>query len=194
MNYFRVCFFVPFILVIAGCSGVHTINAEFPTPLVKPIERSAYLSITPEFSDYRFKEEEEDRDNITIILGQAHTNLFTSVINSLFSEAGVSTEASDITLIPELNTFQYALPNETGSGFYEIWLRYRLQALKPDGSEIADWLITGYGRAAYGGPFSLAGTGMNEAAEEALRDVGTQLALGFTQQADIESWLNTEEP
>lgn len=191
MNYFRLYFFVPLFLTAVGCSSVHTINAEFPTPLVQPVNRIAYLYISPEFYEYRFIEDEDDRDDITIILGQAHTNLFNSIITALFRGMGASSDISDITLIPELNTFQYALPKETGSNFYEVWLRYRLQALGPDGSEIADWLITGYGRAV-DERFEFQGAGINEATEEALRDVGTQLALGFTQQADIENWLNAQ--
>ena len=191
MTYFRFYFFALFALAITGCSSVHTINAEFPAPLIAPVERVAYLSISPEFSDHRFIQDEEDRDDITIILGQAHTNLFNSIVNALFSEISTSSEFADITLVPELNTFQYALPKETGSDFYEVWLRYRLQALSPDGSEIADWLITGYGRAV-DERFEFQGAGINEATEEALRDVGTQLAFGFTQQVDIQNWLSTE--
>ena len=191
MNFMRFLFVSLLLAFVAGCSSVHTIEAQFPTPLVEPIDKIAYLSLSDEFIGYEFSQDEEDRSDIRIILGQAHTNLFDSVISALFMQLSDSADNADISLVPELNTFQYSLPRETGSSFYEVWLRYRLQALNPDGSEIADWLITGYGRA-YDERFELQGAGINEATEEALRDIGTQLTLGFAQQEDIEQWLTSE--
>lgn len=190
MNYRFSVVFV-FLALLAGCSSVHTINAEFPTPLIDPLQKTAYLSMPEEFQTYQFVQDEEDRGDITIILGQAHSNLFNSVVSALFIDLTDSPETADITLMPELNAFQYALPKETGSNFFEVWLKYRLQAMDADGVEIADWLITGYGRAT-DERFQTTGTGINGAAEEALRDIGTQLTLGFAQQADIENWINSE--
>ena len=191
MKFMRLFFFGLLLAILTGCSSVHTIEAQVPTPLVEPINKVAHLYLSDEFLGYEFSQDEEDRSDIRIILGQAHTNLFNSVVSALFLELSDSAESADISLVPELNTFQYSLPRETGSSFYEVWLRYRLQALNPDGSEIADWLITGYGRA-YDERFELQGAGMNQATEEALRDIGTQLTLGFAQQADIELWLASE--
>ncbi len=190
MNFRHSIMFVS-LAFVAGCSSVHTINAEFPTPLVDPLQKTAFLDLPEEFTTYQFIQDEEDRGDITIILGQAHKNLFSSVVSALFTDLSLSPETADITLRPEVNAFQYALPKETGSTFYEVWLKYRLQATDADGVEIADWLITGYGRAT-DERLQSEGTGINGAAEEALRDIGTQLTLGFAQQADIENWLNAE--
>jgi|TARA_B110000483_G_scaffold99953_1_gene122567 hypothetical protein len=190
MNY-RIPVLIVSLALVAGCSSVHTIDAQFPIPLVEPLPKSAFLSMPEEFQIYQFVQDEEDRADITIILGQAHSNLFNSVVSALFTNLTDAPETADITLMPELNAFQYALPKETGSNFFEVWMKYRLQATDAEGEEIADWLITGYGRAT-DERFQSTGTGINGAAEEALRDIGTQLTLGFAQQEDIENWINSE--
>jgi hypothetical protein len=176
------------VCLLSGCSRTHTIDTDFPTPLIRAIERSGYLLLSEDFSAYHFVQDEDDRTDMTVILGPAQSSMFSSVATALFSEMTLSSAEADITLIPELDSFQYALPKETGSTFYEVWLKYRLQALDSGGNEIADWLITGYGRAT-DERLQTQGAGVNEATVEALRDIGTQLTLGFSQQADIREWL-----
>lgn len=176
------------ISVLVGCSRTHTIDTEFPIPLIRSIDRSGYLQLSEEFATYNFVQDEDDRADMTVILGPAHSSMFANIATALFSEIKLSPEEADITLIPELDSFQYALPKETGSDFFEVWLKYRLQAMDSSGEEIADWLITGYGRAT-DERLQSQGAGVNEATVEALRDIGTQLTLGFSQQADIREWL-----
>lgn len=180
-------------VLLSACSSTHTIDTDFPTPLISPIERSGYLLISEDFVNQHFIQDEEDRDDMTVILGPAQSSLFTSIVTALFVEMTESPETADLTLIPTLDSFQYALPKETGANFFEVWLKYRLQALNTDGEEIADWLITGYGRAT-DERLQTQGAGVNEATVEALRDIGTQLTLGFSQQADIREWLDQQAP
>jgi len=177
------------LLILAGCSSTHTIDTDFPIPLIERIPASGYLNLTPEFQQYNFIQDEEDRSDMTVILGPAQSSMFSSISDALFAEAAASAESADITLLPDLDSYQYALPKETGSDFFEVWLKYRLQALDKDGQPIADWLITGYGRAT-DERLQTQGAGVNEATVEALRDIGTQLTLGFSQQADIRAWLD----
>lgn len=194
MNYRRIIVITCSVLssmIVAGCSSTHTIDTDFPTPLIERIPATSYLQLSEEFSSYNFVQDEEDRDDMTVILGPAQVSMFSSVHQALFSQIMPDPENADLILIPELDSFQYALPKETGSNFFEVWLKYRLQAVTSDGSEIADWLITGYGRAT-DERFQTQGAGVNEATVEALRDIGTQLTLGFSQQADIRRWLEVE--
>lgn len=173
---------------LAACSSTHTIDTEFPTPLIERIAASGHLQLSTDFLEYHYIQDEEDRSDMTVIIGPAQSSMFSSVSNALFSEMTLTAESADMTLIPELDSFQYALPKETGSNFFEVWLKYRLQAVDASGEQIADWLITGYGRAT-DERFQTEGAGVNEATVEALRDIGTQLTLGFSEQTDIREWL-----
>ena len=185
---FRRSLWVITLTVLVGCSSTHTIDTDFPTPLIERIPASGYLQLSPEFSEFHYVQDEDDRADMTVILGPAQASMFSSVSQALFSEIRSEASSADITLVPELDSFQYALPKETGSTFFEVWLKYRLQALDSEGQEIADWLISGYGRAT-DERLQTQGAGVNEATVEALRDIGTQLTLGFSQQTDIRRWL-----
>lgn len=173
---------------LAACSSTHTIDTDFPTPLIETISASGHLQLSADFREYHYIQDEEDRAEMTVIIGPAQSSMFSSVSNALFAEITPAAEDADMTLVPELDSFQYALPKETGSNFFEVWLKYRLQAIDDSGEPIADWLITGYGRAT-DERFQTQGAGVNEATVEALRDIGTQLTLGFSEQADIRVWL-----
>ncbi|MEQ9567503.1 MAG: hypothetical protein RLN85_17115, partial [Pseudomonadales bacterium] len=75
---------------------------------------------------------------------------------------------------------------------YEIWLKYRVQVMSRNGEAIADWLITGYGKT----PTAFMKTRQDSielATTIALRDVGSQLSIGFSRQPDIRAWLDRRE-
>ena len=175
---------------LTACSSTHTIDTTFPTPLIRSIAASGHLQLSQDFLDYHYVQEEDDRADMTVILGPAQSSMFSSVSQALFAEITPSPEDAEIIVIPEFDSFQYALPKETGSKFFEVWLKYRLQAVDASGERIADWLVTGYGRAT-DERFQTQGAGVNEATVEALRDIGTQITLGFSQQADIRQWLES---
>ena len=178
---------------LLGCSTTHLIEVDFPAPLVPALPVEARGVFTEEFSNYRFEQTEDDRGDMTVILGEAHTDLFRTIFVAIFDNYTEADEAaSGLTLQPELLAFQYALPGETGSNFYEVWLRYRLQVRSGE-QQVADWQLSGYGRAA-NETMQTQGAGVNGATEEALRDIGTQLAIGFAQQPDIQAWLREQNP
>lgn len=177
-----------FAVLLAGCSSTHVIEADFPVPLVEAIPVSVYLDLSEEFLNYRFEQPEEDRDDLTVVLGNAQTQLFRTVMGALFESLSENPDQSfELMVTPDLNAFQYSLPKETGGDFYEVWMKYRLQVRSSDDS-ISDWLISGYGRAT-NERIQSQGAGVNEATEEALRDIGVQLAIGFAQQDSIQAWL-----
>jgi hypothetical protein len=175
-------------LSLVGCSRTHVIDVQVPVPLVDPIPAHAALLLTDEFSNYSYQQSDSGRDRLTVVLGDSQVALFRTIFSALFDElTDQPRPTTDLVIHPELNAFQFALPKETGSGFYEVWVRYRLRVEEPDGTEIADWLVSGYGRASTE-RLQGQGAGMQEAAGAALRDLGTQLAIGFPTQANIVAW------
>jgi hypothetical protein len=81
---------------------------------------------------------------------------------------------------------------QTRSSFYEVWVRYRLDLYDGTGRPIAQWPLTGYGKANEDDHSRLSPRNqvvLQEAAMTALRDAGAFLALGFAEQAEIRRWL-----
>ena len=178
-----ICFL--FFVVSVGCTATYRIGGDYPTPLVQTLPVSVDLELDNDFTNYVYEDQREGA-NIKIELGEAQQSLFSTVTDAMFSGAE---DAPKLMMKPSVNEFQYAVPRQTSSQIYEVWIKYRVAIEEPDGNTIADWIITGYGKT----PTALLkrqGQAINAAANIALRDIGTQLAIGFKRQPDIALWLN----
>jgi len=172
-------------LFLAGCSTQYKIEGEYPRPLVESIPIQVDLSITDAFNSYVYEEDREDRKKLNVNLGEAQTTLFQTITDTMFVG---TTEDPLLRITPSVEGFQYAIPRETRAEIYEVWLKYRVKIEEEDGTPIADWLMTGYGKT----PSAFLRSqkqAINSAANIALRDIGTQLSIGFKRQPDISLWL-----
>ena len=171
---------------ISACSSNYVLDATFPKPLVKPLPVEVHLNITEDFSNYVYQQQREERTKLSVDMGKVQVKLFETVSSQLFS--GSTNPKYQLTLTPSIQAFQYAIPRETRAEIYEIWLKYRILLTDSEGQSIADWLITGYGKT----PTAFLKSqqeAINMAAEIALRDVGSQLSIGFYRQPNIQDWL-----
>lgn len=174
--------------LLSSCSSNYKITAEFPTPLIQPISAYASLDITDEFFNYKFEETKENRNYLSVEIGEAQTALFSIMTEAMFTNE-VDAE-KQLIITPTILDFQYAIPRETRAEIYEIWIKYRVFLKDNKDQKIADWLITGYGKT----PTAFLKSpqdAIQAAALIALRDVGSQLSIGFSRQPDIKLWLDT---
>lgn len=162
-------------------------EAEFPRPLVEPLPVSVELVLNDEFRTYIYKQEDvKGRSDISVDIGSAQTNLFETMSAQMF--AGSELENRQLIVTPSIEAFQYAIPRETRAEIYEIWLKYRVLVTTKSGDPIADWLITGYGKT----PTAFLKSpqqAIDAATGVALRDIGSQLSIGFQRQPDVVAWL-----
>jgi len=175
---------------LTSCSSSFVVEANFPRPLVDPLPVAGELVLTEEFSNYVFIEDTETRDDLEVDISSAQVELFQTITSHIFG--GSEIPENQLIITPALVDFQYAIPRETRAEVYEIWLKYRVQVTSNDGEPIADWLITGYGKT----PTAFMKTRQESiklATTIALRDVGSQLSIGFGRQPDIKAWLDRRE-
>jgi len=177
-------------LCLSACSSKYAVEAAFPTPLVEQLPISIGLVLTEEFRTYTFFEDEEDRDALSLEIGAAQSELFRVVTGQMFNRVVLESPAEniDLTIHPEVDTFQYAIPRETRANIYEAWIKYRIQVLDENEQVLADWLINGYGKtpSAF---LKSEGEALQAAVTMALRDIGVQFAIGFSRQQLIQDWL-----
>ena len=174
------------LIFLGACSSNYRVEQTFPRPLVDPVPVSVDLNLSEEFKNYVYEEKTEGRRKITVALGGAQTVLFETMSDHMFSGAGQTDPQLVVT--PSIEAFQYAIPRETRAEIYEIWLKYRIMVSTKDGEPVADWLITGYGKT----PTAFLKSqqqAIDSAAGIALRDIGSQLSIGFGRQPDIQAWL-----
>lgn len=175
------------LIFFTACSNNYVVEQTFPSPLVEPLPVNIDLNLSEEFKNYTYQEESEGRKKITINLGSAQSTLFETMSNHMFS--GSNQPEATLVITPSIEKFQYAIPRETRAEIYEIWLKYRVTITEPNGEPIADWQITGYGKTPTAFLKSQQAA-IDAASGIALRDIGSQLSIGFSRQPDIKAWLS----
>ena len=92
------------------------------------------------------------RGDWSISMGGAQLQMFRTVLPAMFErvielEDPTAPAEVDAVLRPRVDDMQFAIPFQTKSNFFEVWIRYQLTLTEP-GSEriIASWPLTAYGR------------------------------------------------
>ena len=187
------------LLILAACeqSVSLKVDTEIPTPVIARMPVKMGVFYRDELRNYIYEENSEDRPNWKIDSGSSHVALFNQIISSMFVETkevgGTTADTTvDAVLSPSVAEMQFALPAETKTDFYEAWVKYNMELYNRDGSRIAGWSVTGYGKSSTEFMKSR-DKGLNAAVNQALRDAGAKFALGFRKVADVSSWLEQIE-
>ena len=185
-------------LLLAGCSSSleMEVQSEVPAPLISQLPIHVGVHYPDGFDEYVFEQDSEDRGGWRIQTGQAQVAMFQRILPAMcarideVSRMPVAESAEiDAVLMPSLAHMELALPEETPFDFYEAWVRYKMHLLDRDGTPIAEWTVTGYGKVTDRDMFSSREASLNAAIDAALRDAGGQFALGFRQQQAVRNWL-----
>ena len=187
-------------LALAGCSGANVqMEGEIPTPLVNRLPLRVGLYLEPALVQYVFEEKIQDHGDWRVEVGPMQTKLFRQIAAAMFLEAvpveSVTSPGAnlDAVLAPSIVEFQIAIPSQTRSEFYEVWIKYMMRLYDTHGTLIAEWPLTAYGKANRGdfGFMENSDTpAIRQATMTALRDAGAFLALRFTSVPEVRAWLN----
>ncbi|MDE0419579.1 MAG: hypothetical protein OXK76_01650 [Gammaproteobacteria bacterium] len=104
-----------------------------------------------------------------------------------------SSLAVDGIIAPSIEVVQFAIPDQTGGDFYEVWIRYKLTLFDAGGNALGEWPLRGYGKANERnfGQLGKQTPALHEATTWALRDAAAVLAVQFRDQAEVQDWLAT---
>ncbi len=186
-----------FVLLLAACSQSLTMETktDVPTPLVSKLPLNMGVHYDEQFRNYVYEEDSEDRPKWAISSGASLVELFDQVLPSMFeninqvdSITDVPANSVDGILVPEVSEMQFALPRETKSDLYEVWIKYKVKLLDSKGELVADWPVTGYGKSSTEFLKSR-DKGLQAAINSAFRDAGAKFALNFSRVPPIRQWL-----
>ena len=196
-----------------------TVEIDVPRPLVEPLDVAMGVYFDDTLRSYIHREELEDHGDYSIDIGASQAPVFAQVFDAMFDsvievaaeqpeadegDASQSTAAAstaptflgvvpgsvDGILAPSIEEVQFAIPEQTGGEFFEVWIRYRIRIYDANGNALAEWPLVGYGKANQRNYGSMdRGTGLNEATIWALRDAAALLASQFREQAEVQDWL-----
>ena len=194
MNY-RLIYSVGLLLILTACEQSMSlkVESEIPIPVIDRMPVKMGVFFQDVLRNYVTEENSDERPNWKIESGSSHVALFEQILSAMFKEikevAGTSADSTvDAVLAPNIVEMQFALPAETKTGFYEAWVKYDMELYNQDGSRIANWSVTGYGKSSTEFMKSR-DKGLNAAVNQALRDAGAKFALGFSRVEEINAWL-----
>ena len=206
------------VLLLLGCkSGAAvTVDISVPRPLVEPIDAKVGVYFDASLKNYVHEEELDDHGTYSIDIGASQAPVFAQVFDAMFSSvvpiddatllptsaelaelslsfSGADGAHSDIDGIfsPSIEEVQFAIPDQTGGDFYEVWIRYRMRLFDASGTILAEWPLIGYGKANRRnyGSIEQKTVGLNDATIWALRDAAALLSFSFRNQAEAQDWL-----
>ena len=196
------------VLFLAACGAKQVVvQGKYPTPVIEKEELVLGIVFTENFKNFEFFEDSkiQAEPDWRILIGQAQTEFWETFLSNTVTDLVIidSHEALHSTnkdiefiLIPYLDDLNYAIPMQTSSDRFEIWLKYRfrLVALSSihdhNNGEIsynpneylAEWSFTAYGKTPELREMTIEGftqddeESVNLAAVVALRDAGAHLA------------------
>ena len=189
---------VALLLSACGANSV-VVEGSYPSPNIRPIPLTLGVFFDDELKDFSYIEyTETGKEEYVVASGQTHVQLFNSVLPSMFANVVVldSLEAAagaqvDAVFTPSIEEFQLALPQKTRLDAYEVWVKYNMRLLGPDGAYIADWVVTSYGKTPTESLRSVE-SGINDATVGALRDLASNFTLTFRSVPEVSDWLETK--
>ena len=190
------------LLLLLGACGVNSLVVEgnYPTPAVRKIPLTLGLYFDEELRNFLYIEyTETGQEEYRVASGQTHVQLFGSLLPAMFERVVVldsmddaSDAGVDAVFAPSIEEFQLALPQKTRLDAYEVWVKYNMRLLGPDGAYIADWVLTSYGKTPTENLLSAEG-GINDATVSALRDLASNFTLSFSAVPEVRDWLASKQ-
>ena len=187
-----------FLFGLSGCGVSNVvIDGSFPTPNINKMPVAIAVYYDDALRDFAYLEySETGREEYNIESGKSHVQLFNVVLPAMFdrvvfvdSMEEVPTLGVDAIFAPAIEEFQLALPAKTKLDVFEVWIKYNMRLLTPEGDYIADWVLTSYGKTPTQ-TFRSVEAAINDAAVVALRDLASSFALSFDQVPEVRDWLN----
>lgn len=181
-----------------GVSNV-VIDGSFPTPNINKMPIAIAVYYDDALKDFAYLEySETGQEEFNIESGKSHVQLFNVVLPAMFdrvvfveSMEEVPTLGVDAVFAPAIEEFQLALPTKTKLDVFEVWIKYNMRLLTPEGDYIADWVLTSYGKTPTE-TFRSVEAAINDAAVVALRDLASSFTLSFDQVPEVRDWLNNQ--
>lgn len=190
------------LLLLSACGAKQVVvQGKFPQPLMSKQPVTLGVFYPEEFRNHEFFDEAKGRNDSDWLVktGEAQVAMWNTLFDGMFERVvfleeapDVATETPDVDaiLIPRVDELQYAIPTHTNIKVYEIWMRYAFDLSAPDGTAIAQWTMTAYGKT----PTAFLQSdeaAVNLAAVVALRDAGAHFATLFPTVPDIADWLQS---
>lgn len=182
------------VLLASGCGTVQVqLQSDFPVPIVEPLPVSVGVLVPDELLGFTHSEEIPGLGDYAIGLGQVPADLLQRLGTGVFrqhqlQQAVTADDAVDGYLLTNIEEVQLALPKQTRSDYYEVWIRFRFEFLDQTGASVSQWVLSSYGKANEGDYRGAEGA-LQAAALLACRDAMAFFSLNLASHPSAQQWL-----
>lgn len=190
-------------LGLGGCSGASiSVTTTVPTPLVEPIPLAMGLRFDDTMRQYVHEEDLESLGKFRIELGSTQVPVFERVFAALFERTelvdSVPAPAAQLDgiIAPTVEELQFSIPEQTKSGFFEVWIKYKIEVYSAGGELLGSWPLPAYGKSHsqnFGFMEDGQAGGLNDAAIWALRDAAAHIAFHFAAAPEVQALSGAAE-
>lgn len=178
-------------LFLAGCSTqVALENPTIPSPLIDKLPMTVAARYPERFNNFVHEEQVIGKKKWTIDMGRANRLLFTKLFSSMFTDFSVVSQDADPKTLgvdafiePSIDAFEFSVPNQSQTDAFAVWIRYRIKIFDGDGTEVANWPISAYGKSLSSGMSN--DDALRRAAVLAMRDAAALIILQMDKATGI---------
>ena len=186
-------------VALTGCASVEVpiVETGHLDPVVQRYPVTAGVYFDGEIQDYLHTEERPGGNDWEIFLGDAQATLFERIMDASFEQHLVIENLDtvdeydvDLVIYPKIVEYAYLAPEDSGSDFYAVSIKYAFKVFDDAGDEITNWTVTAYGknRSSLGrGKASL-----SEATNIALRDAAAAVIIELESNGELVALLNPD--
>lgn len=114
--------------------------------------------------------------------------LFTQLFTYMFEKVTILDADEDASLLsldaliePSIDAFEFSVPKQTKTEAFAVWIRYRLKVYNSDGTVVANWPVSAYGKSQAGG----GSDALRRAAVLAMRDAAALIIMKLDDETGI---------
>ena len=192
----KVIFALMFSSTLLSCQSIDVeLDSEFPVPQVERLPIEVGIIFSEELVDYTYAEEIDGLGQLKIKLGKTPFDLLKSLGAGVFSDYQMVTSVAlddgyDGYLQAQISGFQIAMPRQTRTDYYEVWMRFNFVFLDPGGNAISEWVLPSYGKANEA-DYRTKERALEAAARSACRDAMAVFSLRASSNSNVLQWQGT---
>jgi len=194
---FSVTLLIAVISALSACSTQVSVNdPRIPSPLIEPLPLLVGVRYPQSFDHFVHEEQVIGKEKWQIDLGESNKLLFNKLFSSMYSEmriVGAGDPASlgvDALIEPTIDAFEFSVPEQSQTDSFAVWIRYRIKVFDRNGTQIANWPISAYGKS----QTSMFGDdeALRRAAVLAMRDAAALIIMQMDRSTGISALVKTE--
>lgn len=186
------------IAAVSGCSThVSVQDPRIPDPLISAMPLSVGVRYPQSFDHFVHEEQVIGKEKWQIDLGASHKMLFNKLFNAMFTSVTIVTGSADPATLgldaliePSVDAFEFSVPEQSQTDSFAVWIRYRIKIFDRNGTQIANWPISAYGKSqtsTFGGDEAL-----RRAAVLAMRDAAALIIMQMDKSTGISKLVNND--